>query len=137
MSKSTNSQEYLELKTELRSLLISSQQGCSQDQLMRDYNQYNGRKIPFSEMGYSSLIELLRSMPDVARIEQTRTYTTIHGVADESTAHIKKLVMAQKRKKNARTSRGGINRNNTYNRASGPSAYPRNRQVCYCYFLTD
>ncbi|CAF4017960.1 unnamed protein product, partial [Rotaria sp. Silwood1] len=72
MTKDTSSQEYLNLKTELRSLLISSQQGCDEHQLMRDYDEYNGRRIPFRDMGYTTLIELLISMPDVARIDQTR-----------------------------------------------------------------
>ncbi|CAF4259292.1 unnamed protein product, partial [Rotaria magnacalcarata] len=131
MSKDTSSQEYLDLKTELRSLLISSQQGCDEQQLLRDYHQYNGRRIPYSGMGYSSLLELLTSMPDVARIDQFRGTTTIHGVADQNTAHIKKLVMAQKRKKNTRSTRGGPYRNNTNNRTNVSSTSSRNRQGTY------
>jgi hypothetical protein len=123
MSKDTSSQEYLDLKTELRSLLISSQQGCNIQQLIRDYAAYNGRKeIPFRDMGYKSLIELITSMPDVARIDQTRTPVIIHGVADQNTVHIKKFVMTQKRKKNTRNIRNVPNRNNS-------SMYSRNRQV--------
>ncbi|CAF3519690.1 unnamed protein product [Rotaria socialis] len=131
MNKDTSSQEYLDLKAELRSLLISSQQGCDEQQLLRDYNQYNGRRIPYSDMGYSSLLELLISMPDVARIDQFRGTTTIHGVADQNTAHIKKLVMAQKRKKNTRSTRGGPNRSNMNNRTNVSSTFSRNRQGSY------
>ncbi|CAF0783856.1 unnamed protein product [Rotaria sordida] len=128
MAKDTSSQEYLNLKTELRSLLISSQQGCDEYQLMRDYNAYNGRKIPFHEMGYGNLIELLTSMPDVARMDQTRRPIIIHGIADQSTVHIKKFVMAQKRKKPSRNGRGGMNRSNFNNRITGPLMSSRNRQ---------
>ncbi|CAF3306994.1 unnamed protein product [Rotaria sp. Silwood2] len=128
MNKDTCSQEYLDLKTELRSLLISSQQGCNEQQLMRDYDEYNGRKVPFREMGYANLIELLTSMPDVARIDQTRRPIIIHGIADQSTVHIKKFVMAQKRKKPSRNVRGGMNRNNVNTRISGPLMSSRNRQ---------
>lgn len=100
MSKDTTSSEYQELKTELRSLLISSQQGCTEQQLIKDYAAYNGTKqIPFRAMGYGSLIDLLRSMPDVARFDARGGQTIIHGVANDVTAHIKKMVMGQRSKK--------------------------------------
>jgi hypothetical protein len=129
MAKDTSSQEYLDLKTELRSILISSQQGCNIQQLGRDYAAYNARKeIPFRDMGYRSLIELLTSMPDVARIDHTRAPIIVHGVADQNTAHIKKLVMTQKRKKNTKNIRNVPNRNNY------SSMYSRNRQVNFLFF---
>ncbi|CAF1157879.1 unnamed protein product [Adineta steineri] len=134
MTKDTSSQGYLDLKTELRSILISSQQGCTEHQLLKDYAEYNSRKeIPFRDMGYKTLLDLLSSMPDVARIDYNRTPLTIHGVADQSTAHIKKFVMTQKRKKTTRSSRGTVNRYNnsysSYNRTNGSSTYSRNRPV--------
>jgi hypothetical protein len=109
MNKDTSSDDYVELKTELRSILISSQQGCNEQQLMRDYAAYNARKeIPFRDMGYRSLIELLASMPDVARIDQTRLPLIIHGVADQNTVH---------------------------NRTNGLSSYSRNRQVNFLLLI--
>ena len=133
MSKDTTSQEYLDLKAELRSILISSQQGCNEQQLIKDYKAYNGNKsIPFNQMGYNSLIDLLRSMPDVAKIDQSRGLVVIHGVSDQNTAHIQKFVMAQKRNKKKGNVRGGMGRNyyanNTMNRSNGPFMY-QNRQV--------
>ncbi|CAF0791607.1 unnamed protein product [Adineta steineri] len=132
MTKDTSSQGYLDLKTELRSILISSQQGCTEHQLLKDYAEYNSRKeIPFRDMGYKTLLDLLSTMPDVARIDYNRTPLTIHGVADQNTAHIKKFVMTQKRKKTTRSSRGTVNRYNnsysSYNRTNGSSTYSRNR----------
>jgi hypothetical protein len=140
MTKDTSSQEYLDLKAELRSLLISSQQGCNEQQLIRDYAEYNARKkIPYGDMGYKSLIELLTSMPDVARIDQTRMPMIIHGVADQNTVHIKKFVMTQKRKKKPGNTRGGMNRNNYGNnsnyRINVPSTYSRNPQVYFFVFI--
>jgi hypothetical protein len=131
MNKDTTSQEYLDLKAELRSILISSQQGCNELQLMRDYGAYNAHKpIPFRDMGYNTLIDLLKSMPDVAKIDQSRGPMIIHGVPDENTAHIKKLVMTQKRNKKKANVHGGMARNYyTNNRSNGPSMYPRFRQV--------
>jgi hypothetical protein len=102
---------------------------------MRDYGAYNAHKqIPFRQMGYKSLIDLLRSMPDVAKIDQSKMPTIIHGVPDQSTVHIKKFVMTQKRKKKpGNATRGGTARNyygnNTFNRPNGPSMYPKYRQV--------
>jgi hypothetical protein len=138
MTKDTSSQEYLDLKTELRSILISSQQGCDEQQLGRDYAAYNARKeIPYRDMGYRSLVELLTSMPDVARIDQTRFPIIIHGVADQNTVHIKQMVMTQKRKKKPGNGRGGAYRNNSFNRTNGSSMYSRNRQVCLFTILRE
>ena len=99
MAKDTSSQEYLELKVELRSLLISSQQGCNEHQLSKDYAAFNSANpIPYARLGYGSLIELLMSMPDVARIDNRFGTILIHGVPDTSTKHIKDFVMGQKKK---------------------------------------
>ena len=54
MSKDTNSQAYLDLKTELRSILISSKLGCSQEQLEKDYYNFNRRNIPYDEIYHHS-----------------------------------------------------------------------------------
>lgn len=131
MSKDTSSDEYLELKAELRSILISSQEGCSEQQLLKEYADYNGHKeIPFRRMGYKSLIELLASMPDVARIDQRRSFVVIHGVADQSTEHIYDFVKKQKRNKKSMLSRGGMARNNFPNRFNAPPIPRMNRPVC-------
>ena len=142
MSKDNSSQEYLDLKTELRSLLISSPQGCSEQQLLKDYAAYNGLKeIPFRQMGYANLQELLASMPDVANIDYNKNPVIIHGVANQSTIHIKKLVMGQKRKKPARTPHAPVNRYDVYNPRNLPYSqmtYPKNRavRICFCNYQT-
>jgi len=100
MSKDTNSPEYQTLKTEIRAVLISSQNGCTERELIRDYGTYNSNaQIPYRSMGFSSLIELLVSMPDVAYIDTRRSPPVIMGVADESTKHLQELVSRQKSKK--------------------------------------
>lgn len=129
MSKDTSSDKYLDLKTELRSILISSQEGCTEQQLLTDYLTYNGKQIPFREMGYKSLMELLKSMPDVARIAAGKFGTVIHGVSDENTAHIKEFVMRQKKNKKSAYARGGASRMHYANRSSGPAMYQNTRKV--------
>lgn len=115
MAKDTQSPDYLELKAEIRSVLISSQQGCDEQQLMSDFASFNGRTIPFRQMGYSNLIELLTSMPDVARIDKYKRPIVIHGVADEKTLHIQKFVLGQRSKKSKKPRGGGRTRSNRTN----------------------
>ena len=98
MPKDTSSAEYQLLKTEIRSVLISSQQGCTERELIKDYAAFNGNsEIPFRAMGYSNLMELLSSMPDVARIDHRRSPPIIMGVSDDNTRHIQELVQKQKK----------------------------------------
>lgn len=127
MAKDTSSKEYEDLKAELRSLLISSAGGCTEQQLRKDYATYNGNKqIPFQQMGYKTLFELLDSMPDVARVQRSTNPVTILGVADSNTAHIQKFVAQQKKKKGSRPAPAPVVR---YSRAN--NYYPLNTAFMY------
>ncbi|CAF0992819.1 unnamed protein product [Didymodactylos carnosus] len=109
-----SSKQYVDLKQEIRSLLISSQKGLTESQLQRDYADYNSKKeIPYKVMGYKSLLDLLRSMPDVARIENNNPLV-IHGVADKNTEHLKKMISQQRRSKRTRRSGGSRGRGGAY-----------------------
>ena len=131
MTKDTSSKEYSDLKVELRSILISSQEGCTEQQLLKVFAEYNsGKEIPFRRMGYKSLIELLASMPDVARIDQRRPFIVIHGVPDDTTRHISDFVKQQKRSKKSTLPRGGMVRSNFPNRFNAPPMPRMNRPVC-------
>lgn len=130
MSKDTSSADYLELKTEIRSVLISSQNGCDEQLLMKGYAGYNGNKeIPFRRMGFKTLIELLISMPDVARIDRRNGFVVVYGVADQSTIHIDKLVRNQKPNKKAHASRGGRGGYQSSYRPPAPARPRMNRVV--------
>jgi len=125
-----------ELKAELRSILISSQQGCNEQQLMKDYAAYNSnREIPFRQMGFKTLIELLRSMPDVADINFTRSPIVIFGVPDKTTMHIDDMVRNQKRKKKPASARSNVNRGGYTNyRMNNPNSYARSRPVSTVFY---
>ncbi len=49
------------------------------------------------ELGFHSFLSLLRSMPDVVRIEckENSSSYRVHPVYDQSTAHIQKMVLEQ------------------------------------------
>ncbi|CAF5026428.1 unnamed protein product, partial [Rotaria sp. Silwood1] len=93
------------LKQEIRSLLISSPKtkygGLSGSLLYSDYKKLNsGKEIPYGELGFHSFLALLRSMPDVVRIEYKENSPSyrVHPVYDETTAHIQKMVFEQRDK---------------------------------------
>ncbi|CAF1389522.1 unnamed protein product [Rotaria magnacalcarata] len=93
------------IKQEIRSLLISSPKtkygGLTGSLLYSDYKTLNcGKEVPYAELGYHSFLALLRSMPDVVRIEckENSISYRVHPVYDETTAHIQKMVFEQRDK---------------------------------------
>lgn len=87
-----------ELKKRVRALLISSKQGCTPNNLLRDYRSVFGEGLPLHDFGYRTVMAMAEDMPDVVRIHrQGGTYgVLLRGVADESTRHIAKMVSRQK-----------------------------------------
>ncbi|CAF1465931.1 unnamed protein product [Adineta ricciae] len=93
---------YENLKQEIRSLLISSPKtkygGLTGALLYYDYKELNcGKEIPYAELGFHSLLALLRSMPDVVTIEYKLNSCSyrVHPVFNEKIAHIQKMVLEQ------------------------------------------
>ena len=87
-----------ELKKRVRALLISSKQGCTPNNLLRDYKSVFGEGLPFHEFGYRSVVAMAEDMPDVVRIQYQGGggVVLLRGVADESTRHIAKMVSRQR-----------------------------------------
>lgn len=84
------------LKIEIRSILITYKRGCTEAQLQSDYAKFNGKQlIPYGEFGCTTLLDMLRAMPDAALINNYSNPPMIHGVADEKTEHIQNLVSHQ------------------------------------------
>lgn len=54
-----------DVKKEIRSLLISSPVGLRLQDLISDYRTMMGKQLPFKEFGYSSVLEMIKHMPDV------------------------------------------------------------------------
>jgi len=101
------------LKQEILSLLVSSKYGLSEHELLNDYRLFNSnRDLPYRDLGYPSLIALLRSWPDVCRFQQQGNNGAIKilAVEEESTKHILSMVKGQRQGKSRRRPRGGRNR---------------------------
>ncbi len=54
-------------------------------------------KVPYLGNGYSSTLELLRSMPDTATVEQVSGQYWVKCVRNQKTKHLNALVDRQKR----------------------------------------
>ena len=100
------------IKQEILSLLVSSKYGLTEHELLTDYRLFNSNKdLPYRDLGYSSLISLLRSWSDVCRLQQQGNSGgyKILAVEEESTKHILSMVKGQRQGKSRRRPRGGRN----------------------------
>jgi hypothetical protein len=92
-----------EIKIEIRSLLISSTKGLSEDELSRDYSLFNSqRSLPYEIFGYSTRTEFLNSLTDIL---YRSSDGSIHPIVDQSTEHIYKFVQQQRTKKKKKQTR--------------------------------
>ncbi|XP_072175708.1 tudor domain-containing protein 7B-like [Diadema setosum] len=81
----------------LRSVLISSKGGVPLQKLNNEFKELLGQDIPYTDNGFPSLEAYLRSMPKVVSIRRDPSgQITCHGVANEETEHLDRLVKKQK-----------------------------------------
>lgn len=86
------------VKRDMRSLLLTAgPEGYTMEQLDREHRYLNpGCTIPVKELNFISLEELLRSMPDVARLTLVDGELRAIAVANEETRHIESLQNASR-----------------------------------------
>ena len=94
-----NEKELAMVKGLLRSVLMSSKEGVPAHVLQRDYREQTFESLPFQKFGFRNLDAFIESMPDVVRIKRTPAGEIYHAVADETTAHISKMVSKQRSNK--------------------------------------
>ncbi|CAH1786229.1 unnamed protein product [Owenia fusiformis] len=91
-----------ETKKDVRAFLISDPKGRSIDEIKRDFRDILGKPLPYRKLGYVNEEEMFRDMPDVCSLMWERGILILKGIADETTRHIQKLVLNQKRKPRSR-----------------------------------
>ncbi|XP_011359578.1 tudor domain-containing protein 5 [Pteropus vampyrus] len=110
------------LRKEIRSLLISTKDGLTPQQLEKEYLLMIGSHLPLRILGYRSTMELMLDMPDVVSVCPCGDGTVIlKAIPDESTKGIASLVAKQRSSHKVRNSmqkgRASV--------CSGPSSRPR------------
>ncbi|XP_016060515.1 PREDICTED: tudor domain-containing protein 5 [Miniopterus natalensis] len=85
------------LRKEIRSLLISTKDGLTPQQLEKEYLLMVGNHLPLRILGYRSTMELVLDMPDVVSVCPCGDGTVIlKAIPDESTKGIASLVAKQR-----------------------------------------
>uniref|UniRef100_A0A673V1N5 Tudor domain-containing protein 5 n=1 Tax=Suricata suricatta TaxID=37032 RepID=A0A673V1N5_SURSU len=85
------------LRKEIRSLLISTKDGLTPQQLEKEYLLMVGSHLPLRLLGYRSTMELVLDMPDVVTVSPCGDGTVIlKAIPDESTKGIASLVAKQR-----------------------------------------
>ncbi|KAG8517142.1 Tudor domain-containing protein 5, partial [Galemys pyrenaicus] len=110
------------LRKEIRSLLISTKDGLTPQQLEKEYLLMVGNHLPLRILGYRSTMELVLDMPDVVSVCPCWDGTVIlKAIPDESTKGIASLVAKQRSSHKVRNpmQRGRANV------CSGPTSRPR------------
>ena len=105
VSAEEREQLLIQVKRDVRSLLISAKSGLAIPDLYRDYQSLVFNPLPFRQLGFETARAFLQSIPDVCRCQLLPGGDClVTAVADSSTAHIQKMVQRQKsRKRGAKT----------------------------------
>ena len=98
-------------KKYIRSCLISTKGFTEINDLDKEYQDVCEARIPFRQLGFSSLEEFLNSIPSVCRVRNMGFSVMVEGLADSKTMHIKEMKMREKNtgggKKKKRKGGGG------------------------------
>ena len=87
-----------EIIIEIRSILCSAKQGLTEFELRKEYSQLFGKEIPYTSLGFNSIYELMRSMPEACYSQKHRTGNiwVYFPCIDESIKDLAELVRGQK-----------------------------------------
>ena len=83
-------------KIELRAVLTPMKNGASLKQLHSEYEARMLHPIPFHQFGCKNVVQLIEQLPDVAYFDDSTGELRVYAIADESTAHIARMVSKQK-----------------------------------------
>ncbi|XP_037047610.1 uncharacterized protein LOC119082251 [Bradysia coprophila] len=99
----------------LKSLVLSSPEPLTIEQLDRDYEKQEGRRIPFSKLGHANLKSFLLSMPDILAYNSSKRTLSLATQEGGKSEHILKLVSGQKTGKKRNHNSKSFNHSNNSN----------------------
>ncbi|XP_060797328.1 tudor domain-containing protein 5 [Neoarius graeffei] len=96
------------VKKDVRSLLISSKHGLSPEQLRKDYQNMLGHPIPLKVLGFHSVLDMVKEMPDVVHLDYALNgVVVLKAIGDETTRGIEELVSKQRTHRHKTKSQSG------------------------------
>ena len=87
-------------KKSVRAVLMACKDQLDLYSLEKEYHEMYEENIPWRQLKFVSLEELLRSIPSVCWVNNIGYSTFVSAVTDENTRHIRQMVTFQKRAKN-------------------------------------
>ncbi|XP_066587079.1 tudor domain-containing protein 5-like isoform X2 [Prorops nasuta] len=85
-----------EVEQLLLAFLVSRKGSTTIHDLDADYKAQEGKSIPFKELGYATLLEFLRSIPQTLTVQKINNVFYCKGKSNDQTRHISQLVEGQK-----------------------------------------
>jgi hypothetical protein len=91
-----------ELKLNVKAMLLASKDGMTERELMREYSDEFATILPYAELGYNTLYDLMNDWRGEVYTRRRFDGTTVfYGVADKSTSGLVRLVDGQLDQKKA------------------------------------
>ncbi|XP_012283436.1 uncharacterized protein LOC105701330 isoform X2 [Orussus abietinus] len=92
----TDSGRCKDVQQVLSSLLVSKKDDCTIEELERDYQEVEGERIPWRELGYATLLSFLQSSSKYVTLINNNGRYFVKPVVTEKVQHVKSLVDRQK-----------------------------------------
>lgn len=85
---------------DLRSVLLSAPRGVPLRLLLSDFKMVVGCEVPYRQLGFQKLEDLLKSLPNVVRLGTGATgELTCFAIADSTTSQLARFIATQKKPK--------------------------------------